>query len=53
MKPPDCGLPAPLTVGQTAKDHHGLACVVVVKHSMPDGTDILGWELVSDLGSLR
>jgi hypothetical protein len=27
----------------------GMECVVVVKHTLPEGTPLLGWELVSDV----
>lgn len=55
-RPPNDGLPPPQFVGQRARPTFGfsvgLPCVVVVKHTMPDGTDILGWELLSDLPAL-
>lgn len=55
-RPPDDGLPPPTFVGQCATATRGYSagksCVVVVKHTMPDGTDILGWELLSDMPNL-
>jgi hypothetical protein len=55
IRPPDDGLPPPSEVGMRARPTRGWSrgtdCVVVVKHVMPDGSRLLGWEFVSDLGS--